>query len=791
MKKLSIIASILLTTYVNADDSPLEFDSSIPPSFLGFEEQMIFGYVDFRFENKILPKIKVSYNNNYIQIEEPEDFISKLISVKDIKIEYIPKIKDIISKKMENNLKYLCKNKNTCLSVPEAEDIFLIFNPRDLVADIKINSEYVYQSYISNTNILKDPVNALSLYNRLNTSFNGDIEDLNQENAQIDINSILAYGNKKLNFNYGYAKSDSYISILNYEQESFGYTFVAGSFLPNRLSSLYNRENIFGVSMGTSKNTREDFKNDYAKPLLLSVPMKSFVKIMKEGNVIYQEVLESGLQEITIPSLPSGISDLEVIMTDDFGQTTKNNITYSKNTNILNTKDYIWNLSFGKKLDNINQNLKYQSPFDAMIQETYGLVTVQKVLNDFNMIGAEFILDNNEPLYSLNHTYQINKIDNLSAIIIGDNYTELSLNLNYNEINNKFYSNFRYKNNKEEIDTYQLDFSYYHNFDNDLHSSLSLNYNYDELNDEDINYKGSIVKQFEINKNNYFSVELYAEYNNSENVYGLQIEFNSNGLLNKRAELDYSNKDYGFQKNLSLTKNNMKKRYSTSHSLNYQSNDINNSLNFSNNFSSDDYGYGNITYHNQNNNNSSLLYGNYNTSFIVTPNSVVLGGSKIKNSGVIIDFDKKDYGKKFILKDGNSNSEIIASDKVFVGLNNYKEYHLSLEKVDNSNSFNKVDEKVLNMTLYEGNIVDVHWEVYNYKVFYGQFKDENKKPISYAIISTPYENSFSDEQGFFSINIKNKKDIKVEGYKCDFDDIDLNKNIIIKKDISCLKNKEN
>lgn len=99
MKKLSIIASILLTTYVNADDSPLEFDSSIPPSFLGFEEQMIFGYVDFRFENKILPKIKVSYNNNYIQIEEPEDFISKLISVKDIKIEYIPKIKDIISKK--------------------------------------------------------------------------------------------------------------------------------------------------------------------------------------------------------------------------------------------------------------------------------------------------------------------------------------------------------------------------------------------------------------------------------------------------------------------------------------------------------------------------------------------------------------------------------------------------------------------------------------------------------------------------------------------------------------------
>ena len=53
-------------------------------------------------------------------------------------------------------------------------------------------------------------------------------------------------------------------------------------------------------------------------------------------------------------------------------------------------------------------------------------------------------------------------------------------------------------------------------------------------------------------------------------------------------------------KNLSLLKQ-YEEKISTSHSLNYQSNDINNSLNFSNNFSSDDYGYGNITYHNQNN----------------------------------------------------------------------------------------------------------------------------------------------------------------------------------------------
>ena len=36
------------------------------------------------------------------------------------------------------------------------------------------------------------------------------------------------------------------------------------------------------------------------------------------------------------------------------------------------------------------------------------------------------------------------------------------------------------------------------------------------------------------------------------------------------------------------------------------------------------------------------------------------------------------------------------------------------------------------MTLYEGNIVDVHWKFIIIKFFYGQFKDENKKPISYA-----------------------------------------------------------
>jgi hypothetical protein len=799
MKKTLIAISVLFSLSSYAEDKiknkfHLEFDTSVPEEFLYLEEQMFYGYIDFKFDSFYLRNIKISYNEKTIKVENIDDLIRKLLKYKKIKNKFIPMLRMSLEERKSTNTNYLCINNVSCKKDLEPEIIEFIFNPKDLVGYILINTEMIDQKPNEN-NIISEPNKSFSINNNMSYNFNDVISSSNNSHKdamvnRVNIDSTVSYGSKRFNFKSGYNYDKPFFSFINYQNESKGQLFTVGYMNPIRLNSTYNSEDIVGIGLGTSKKTRRDFQSGYIKPLILNLSRRSFVKVYAKGRLLYQGSLNSGLQELTIPQLSLSSSKLDIVLIDEFGVETKYKKNYVKNNRIVDTYDWIWNFNIGKKLNKTQSYNEYFSPLSNIGEETYALYSLEKKINNYNMLGFEFILDDDRNMFSFSSLYEFDKIDNHTSFMISNDYSEFVNTFNYTNKFNRFNSTYR-RINDEDNEQYELDFNYYHNFSSDLSGSINYSLYGDNQSETQKNFRMSVLKNYRINEKRNLLFDTYISKNSKEFSIGLRMEISSAGFINNRYELDLNSGENGTNRSASFSRSGNYENFNTNHSLNFQGNNNYKSYGLTNTINSNKYGNGSITYQKQKNNESKeTIYGNFNTSLIATSKSIVWTGASFNKSGAIISFDKKDYGKEFELYSGRSRQKIIADEKVFVPLGEYDMYELKLQNGDQQDLFKKVNNKIESFSLYSNNFIDLKWDIYRYKILYGQLIKENGDPIAFSLIETKNDSSFTDEQGFFSLNIEKLNEIRVNNYTCDFSNILLDEDIIVNTGIICKDSSE-
>lgn len=796
MKKsfLAITASLCIANTSYSETLDLSFDSGIPDDFIHLEEQVFVGYMDFTINGKLIRNIKLSYNEKEIQIQDAEDFISKLESIVNLKKDFKYLIIESIKEKKSSNIDYICKQKLICNKKLVPKVIEFIYDPKNSLVSVYLNPQLT--EVTQKENILRLPENKPVFHNDVRLNANNIYEKNNSSNVtnmDLNVSSLFSYGAQRINFKYGISENDPYFSLINYEKEFNGNILRLGSVTP-RTNSIYSSFNdIVGFELGTFEQTRSDFRTDYLKPISVNLSSRSFVKIYHKEVLIFQETLNGGINYIKLPNLSSGVNNLRIETIDDFGVKDQYNISHVVNRRIPESNDFFWNFSAGKKVNNSNSKDSFFNPLSNVSNIFYSYFNISKKINDFNYSTFNFNIDDNKGIIGYNNLFEYNNISNQTSFYFGNNYSEFNNNFNYTETENMLSTSYSVVNRGSNSE-HSFDLNYYRIINPTL--STSINFNLNKFNDSEYNtrYRLSTQKQYSLNSKSNLLIDTYIQKDDLEFSIGLRFEYSRKGKINNRHEIDFNSGRNGVRKNINLSKNYNFDKFNTNYSLNaFDTNDYTGTV-FTSSFESENYGNGSFVYQLQStdssNNLTSSYYGKLNTSFIITPDSFVFYGRPHIKSGAIINFDKKDYGKKYSIYTGRSKKDIVAEKTVFIPLQDYSENNLRLESNENKDLFKKVNNETKNFITYTGNVANLKWNTYYYKVLYSRIIDENNEPIKFNSIISKEESTFSDEYGFFMINVVDLKEIEVMGYSCKFDDLSLEKNINNIKNIKCNKNEK-
>lgn len=790
---LSLLLLSISISSIAKETIDFKFDTNVPDEFLELESQVFSGYMDFELNGKKIRNIKVSYNEKEIKIKKTDKFINELQKIIKIKDEFIPSIKSDLQNTKKSNVDYICVSKIPCSKQLIPEIIEFIYDPKKSIIYILVNPNLTTNNN-NNASILEEPKNSIALYNDIRYNVNNISQETNDGDSlksDLNINSILSYGAQRANFKYGFNKNEPYFSFINYEKEFSGNIFKLGSITPKQKSYFRNINDIVGFELGSYYKTRSNYRRDFIKPISLNLNSRSFVKIFNKDILLYQETLNGGIQEVIVPDLPQGISNLKIEIIDELGAKKTIYKTYVKNNQIPDSYDWMWDFSAGKKVA-LNDNFDgFFNPFSNVSDDFYSTMNLSKKVNDYNFSSFNFTIDDNKNIFGFSNLFEYGNISNQSSFYFGHDYSEFVNSFYYTEKNNKISSSYSALNDNKNKQ-YNLDLNYYHIFDETLSGSITYNISKENNYGHSVKYKVSALKSLTLNSKSNLNIDTYIQKDERDFSIGINFEYSSKGYTNNRYEIDFDSGRYGVRKNINVSKNNNFKNFNLGHTLNMYENSDHSGIVFSNSINSDKYGGGSLVYQKQSINKTKsqndYFYGKLNTAVIITPSSFVFSGKPYIKSGAIINFEDKDIGKKYKLKTNNTTKEFIAEKSVFIPLMDYDKHYLKLINDENKELFKKVSDQTQEFTTYTANVIELEWKTYTYKVLYSRLIDENNEPLTYKSVGSEEENTFTDENGFFVINVVDLNNIEIADYNCDLSNIKLDKNINYEKSIICKNN---
>jgi hypothetical protein len=405
--------------------------------------------------------------------------------------------------------------------------------------------------------------------------------------------------------------------------------------------------------------------------------------------------------------------------------------------------------------------------------------------NSQSAIYNEFIYQKNDYLYNPTIYYLGNGYEIKYSLLYGNKKSKgLTFDFNIPLYNNNLSIFARYVSENENIFTpnegFNISGSY--NINLEEYGSLSIfgNYEKSKINDfKNKTYTLSYRKNFLRSRTGSLNFNFDISKNNEETFYniGFTYNFNKNNNWNYRTTPTWRKRndfnDYNINNSIKYKNNNEKTEFSSNLTAN-NSKDFKNIL--LNNVISDQR-YGNLNlninhdYSNKEEKRTSIL-GSLSTNFGTDGKSYTFGGKRKLESGIIIDLTEYSKEDNFQLYINEIPTDIIkSSKKTFIPLNPYTEYTIYLQSLSKDN-FIRVRSKNEIVVSYPGNVETLDWYIDRMQIITGQFFDQYNNRIKSKTVFSDSNKTFTDEFGFFQMEITDiDKNIWVEfkENKCIFD----------------------
>jgi outer membrane usher protein FimD/PapC len=140
-----------------------------------------------------------------------------------------------------------------------------------------------------------------------------------------------------------------------------------------------------------------------------------------------------------------------------------------------------------------------------------------------------------------------------------------------------------------------------------------------------------------------------------------------------------------------------------------------------------------------------------------------LGANSQGDAQIVVDIENEsEDGTTIVEIEGGQKTKAVGSKRLIFGVTPYREYKVSISPDDDA-PITDYDTKVVDVLLYPGHSQLIRFTLRKLYIALGTLVDEKDNPILNAKIVGAKENSESDEDGLFQVEIAGSETLFAEG----------------------------
>lgn len=284
--------------------------------------------VDVIFGEKNLGQALATFSPGRLRFHDPAKVAKMIPGIKDA-----PLVVDALSGELKSNPDLLCstlRRENCGILSPKVAGI--IFDEGRFKVYVFVNPTLLTARPVFSEKFLPTPKNGPSFIQILTGAVAGTSDTPADYNFRG--RSILGYENARLRADLSYSSNNNFIADQVFgELDKPGLQYRGGLFRSEG-TSLLSQKKIFGASISTSTDLRMDIDQAYGSQLVVFLPRRATVEILREGRLLSSQTYESGNQTLNTSQLPNGAYSVTLRIREAGGRVREEQRFFVKSTNI-------------------------------------------------------------------------------------------------------------------------------------------------------------------------------------------------------------------------------------------------------------------------------------------------------------------------------------------------------------------------------------------------------------------------------------------------------------------------
>ena len=249
-----------------------------------------------------------------LRFDRPEDIVAAVPAIKDA-----PRVTGALQAFLPAHADLLCGPKRVADCGNLTPDIAgVIFNASQLSAELFVNSAFLSASAAPTDRYLPLPDRHLASVLGFNGALTGT--DTQTPLYSLSNDATASIGEARLAAQSTVSNQGLRFDSATAGVERQGWAENAGLFRSRSMQLLSDRD-IAGLSVATSTRTLLDQYKTAGNDILLYLPRRSFVSILREGRLYSSRAYEAGNQHIATDELPDGAYDITLRIQEPDGAT--------------------------------------------------------------------------------------------------------------------------------------------------------------------------------------------------------------------------------------------------------------------------------------------------------------------------------------------------------------------------------------------------------------------------------------------------------------------------------------
>ncbi len=303
--------------------------------------------IDVYFGKRHIATVLSTYTPEFIAFDDPDAIVAALPAITAPE-----EIRRALSGNLATNAASLCdgfQQEEDC-GVLAPEHAAVIFNDEIFRADVFVNPQLLAVQPVMSSRFLPPPESGFSALQNFRATAAGS----NRSDSLVTIGSFttIAYEENRLVSEASYSDADKLtFDHLYLQRDDQGVEYLGGIFRTSgRAPSFSGAQDIGGIRVASTLNTRTDLAFAYGTPLSVSLASRARVDILKDDRLISSQFYEAGNQMLDTSMLPEGAYDI-VIRINEGGRSREEITFFSKSSRLPPLDQPLYTFELGALLD--------------------------------------------------------------------------------------------------------------------------------------------------------------------------------------------------------------------------------------------------------------------------------------------------------------------------------------------------------------------------------------------------------------------------------------------------------